>query len=98
MFAELGDVVNGAKPALREKTTVFKSLGRSLKERDKAVCEGCPAHVCSGLQGWELRMPCPLSWCLNSGKPKLANAEGSVFNKVHSQKTFNDFICLKKTI
>lgn len=29
MFAELGDVVNGVKPALREKTTVFKSLGRS---------------------------------------------------------------------
>lgn len=29
MFAELGDVVNGTKPALREKTTVFKSLGRS---------------------------------------------------------------------
>lgn len=27
MFAELGDVVNGTKPAHREKTTVFKSLG-----------------------------------------------------------------------
>lgn len=29
MFAELGDVVNGVKPALREETTVFKSLGKS---------------------------------------------------------------------
>lgn len=29
MFAELGDVINGMKPALREKTTVFKSLGKS---------------------------------------------------------------------
>lgn len=29
IFAELGDVINGTKPALREKTTVFKSLGRS---------------------------------------------------------------------
>lgn len=29
MFAELGDVINGIKPAYREKTTVFKSLGKS---------------------------------------------------------------------
>lgn len=27
VFAELGDVINGTKPAHREKTTVFKSLG-----------------------------------------------------------------------
>lgn len=27
VFAELGDVINGTKPAEREKTTVFKSLG-----------------------------------------------------------------------
>lgn len=29
VFAELGDVINGTKPAHREKTTVFKSLGKS---------------------------------------------------------------------
>ena len=29
MFAELGEVLNETKPALREKTTVFKSLGES---------------------------------------------------------------------
>ena len=29
VFAELGDVINGTKPALREKTTVFKSLGKT---------------------------------------------------------------------
>lgn len=28
VFAELGDVINGTKPAHREKTTVFKSLGK----------------------------------------------------------------------
>lgn len=38
MFAELGDVVNGVKPALREKTTVFKSLGKSSE-----TTEGCSA-------------------------------------------------------
>lgn len=27
--AELGEVINGTKPAHREKTTVFKSLGES---------------------------------------------------------------------
>ncbi|XP_003961534.2 ketimine reductase mu-crystallin [Takifugu rubripes] len=32
VFAELGDVVNGAKPALREKTTVFKSLGMGAQD------------------------------------------------------------------
>lgn len=29
VYAELGDVINGTKPAHRDKTTVFKSLGRS---------------------------------------------------------------------
>jgi len=29
IFAELGEVVKGTKPALREKTTVFKSLGKN---------------------------------------------------------------------
>lgn len=87
MFAELGDVVNGANPALREKTTVFKSLGRSLKnKRQKAVCELFSAHICSGMQEWELRMPCLLSWCLSNGKPKLANTEGNISNKIHNQK------------
>lgn len=28
VFAELGDVINGTKTAHREKTTVFKSLGK----------------------------------------------------------------------
>uniref|UniRef100_A0A3Q4AH35 Ketimine reductase mu-crystallin n=1 Tax=Mola mola TaxID=94237 RepID=A0A3Q4AH35_MOLML len=32
MFAELGDVVNGTKPAHREKTTVFKSLGMGVQD------------------------------------------------------------------
>lgn len=41
VFAELGDVVNGAKPALREKTTVFKSLGKSSE-----TMGGCTA-LCS---------------------------------------------------
>lgn len=29
IFAELGEVVKGTKPALPEKTTVFKSLGKN---------------------------------------------------------------------
>ncbi|XP_068161852.1 ketimine reductase mu-crystallin-like [Antennarius striatus] len=32
MFAELGEVINGTKPALREKTTVFKSLGLAVQD------------------------------------------------------------------
>lgn len=32
MFAELGDVINGIKPAYREKTTVFKSLGMGVED------------------------------------------------------------------
>ncbi|XP_077594787.1 ketimine reductase mu-crystallin [Stigmatopora nigra] len=32
VFAELGEVINGAKPALREKTTVFKSLGMGVED------------------------------------------------------------------
>lgn len=28
VFAELGEVLNGTRPALRNKTTVFKSLGK----------------------------------------------------------------------
>ncbi|CAK6978745.1 ketimine reductase mu-crystallin isoform X2, partial [Scomber scombrus] len=32
VFAELGDVVNGTKPAHREKTTVFKSLGMGVED------------------------------------------------------------------
>ncbi|KAK5905721.1 hypothetical protein CgunFtcFv8_001650 [Champsocephalus gunnari] len=32
VFAELGDVINGTKPALREKTTVFKSLGMGVED------------------------------------------------------------------
>nr|XP_019938747.1 PREDICTED: ketimine reductase mu-crystallin [Paralichthys olivaceus] len=32
MFAELGDVINGTKPAHREKTTVFKSLGMGVED------------------------------------------------------------------
>lgn len=30
IFAELGEVLKGTKPALPEKTTVFKSLGKPL--------------------------------------------------------------------
>lgn len=29
MFAELGEVINGSKPAHSERTTVFKSLGKT---------------------------------------------------------------------
>lgn len=36
VFAELGDVINGTKPAHREKTTVFKSLGKALLDVDQA--------------------------------------------------------------
>ncbi|XP_047466012.1 ketimine reductase mu-crystallin [Mugil cephalus] len=32
VFAELGDVINGVKPAHREKTTVFKSLGMGVED------------------------------------------------------------------
>ncbi|XP_007559492.1 ketimine reductase mu-crystallin [Poecilia formosa] len=32
VFAELGDVINGTKPAEREKTTVFKSLGMGVED------------------------------------------------------------------
>ncbi|XP_063171187.1 ketimine reductase mu-crystallin [Candoia aspera] len=32
VFAELGEVVSGSKPALREKTTVFKSLGMAIED------------------------------------------------------------------
>ncbi|XP_069012044.1 ketimine reductase mu-crystallin [Embiotoca jacksoni] len=32
VFAELGDVINGTKPAHREKTTVFKSLGMGVED------------------------------------------------------------------
>ncbi|XP_026170577.1 ketimine reductase mu-crystallin [Mastacembelus armatus] len=32
VFAELGDVINGTKPAHREKTTVFKSLGMAVED------------------------------------------------------------------
>ncbi|KAM9837431.1 ketimine reductase mu-crystallin [Aulostomus maculatus] len=32
VFAELGDVINGTKPACREKTTVFKSLGMAVED------------------------------------------------------------------
>ncbi|CAG04436.1 unnamed protein product, partial [Tetraodon nigroviridis] len=36
VFAELGDVINGVKPALREKTTVFKSLGMGVQDAASA--------------------------------------------------------------
>lgn len=43
VFAELGDVINGTKPAHREKTTVFKSLGRSTwLETNKQVALRLP--------------------------------------------------------
>lgn len=32
VFAELGEVINGTKPAHREKTTVFKSLGMGVED------------------------------------------------------------------
>ncbi|CAJ1080733.1 ketimine reductase mu-crystallin [Xyrichtys novacula] len=32
VFAEIGDVVNGTKPAYRDKTTVFKSLGMGIED------------------------------------------------------------------
>ncbi|XP_039992129.1 ketimine reductase mu-crystallin [Xiphias gladius] len=32
VFAELGEVINGTKPALKEKTTVFKSLGMGVED------------------------------------------------------------------
>ncbi|KAK2820793.1 hypothetical protein Q5P01_023752 [Channa striata] len=32
IFAELGEVINGTKPAYREKTTVFKSLGMGVED------------------------------------------------------------------
>ncbi|KAG7491849.1 hypothetical protein MATL_G00007910 [Megalops atlanticus] len=32
VFAELGEVINGTKPAEREKTTVFKSLGMGIQD------------------------------------------------------------------
>ncbi|XP_034294709.1 ketimine reductase mu-crystallin [Pantherophis guttatus] len=45
IFAELGDVILGSKPALREKTTVFKSLGMAIEDTiaAKLVFEGWSA-------------------------------------------------------
>lgn len=45
VFAELGDVVNGARPALRDKTTVFKSLGKAPRDRREAWRGPRSAHV-----------------------------------------------------
>ncbi|KAJ0015795.1 hypothetical protein NQD34_014085 [Periophthalmus magnuspinnatus] len=36
IFAEIGDVINGTKPACREKTTVFKSLGLGVEDAASA--------------------------------------------------------------
>lgn len=38
MFAELGEVINGIKPAHREKTTVFKSLGKPHLIQIQPLC------------------------------------------------------------
>lgn len=87
MFAELGDVINGVKPALREKTTVFKSLGEFL--RKDGGCRTRRSRLF--LQEWAFRTPRPLSWCSSGGKPKLANAEANIFNKInkpHSRSLF----------
>ena len=32
IFAELGEVILGKKPAVRDKTTVFKSLGMAIED------------------------------------------------------------------
>ncbi|GFO18737.1 ketimine reductase mu-crystallin [Plakobranchus ocellatus] len=32
VFAEIGEVINGSKPGLKEKTTVFKSLGMAVED------------------------------------------------------------------
>lgn len=37
MFAELGEVLNGTRPALRNKTTVFKSLGKFFPLRTDQI-------------------------------------------------------------
>lgn len=95
VFAELGDVVNGMKPALREKTTVFKSLGESSETTGGSTL-GSRLFL---LQEWESRTPCLLSWCLSSGKLQLANTEANNINKKKKNPqvtTFNEFICLKK--
>ncbi|KAG7259002.1 hypothetical protein CRUP_033949 [Coryphaenoides rupestris] len=46
VFAELGEVLNGTRPALREKTTVFKSLGLGVEDAVSAQLV---------LDGWEAR-------------------------------------------
>ncbi|XP_070616335.1 ketimine reductase mu-crystallin [Erythrolamprus reginae] len=45
VFAELGEVILGSKPALREKTTMFKSLGMAIEDTiaAKMVFEGWSA-------------------------------------------------------
>lgn len=37
VFAELGEVLNGTRPALRNKTTVFKSLGKYFPFRTGTI-------------------------------------------------------------
>lgn len=37
VFAELGEVLNGSRPALRNKTTVFKSLGKFFPLRTDQI-------------------------------------------------------------
>lgn len=41
VFAELGDVINGTKAAHRDKTTVFKSLGRSTRRGSSEQMRSC---------------------------------------------------------
>lgn len=84
VFAEIGDIINGVKPALREKTTVFKSLGKAsvILSAIRHLNQLIPLRVkftsfASQKQEWELKMPCLLSWCLISGTLKPTN------NKVH---------------
>nr|XP_020471549.1 ketimine reductase mu-crystallin [Monopterus albus] len=48
VFAELGDVINGTKPAHREKKTVFKSLGMGVQDAvsAKLVLDQWKAKAC----------------------------------------------------
>lgn len=87
VFAELGEVINGTKPAHREKTTVFKSLGESQmrlvlnKVKKKRTLDGVHISHCCDFpsQEWEWKMPSLPSWYLKSGKLKVINNETATF-------------------
>lgn len=94
VFAELGEVINGTRPAHREKTTVFKSLGKLFPyciSHDRYFSYTIPFQFCEWITHFILTVFTSLGMHLWISPPHLPTTGMGVEDAVSAKLVYDNW-------